>query len=200
MMADKKVTLDENGFAVEDGFIDVYNFNAETGEYTGKETEYLAKGVGIPANSCIIEPPETKAGIVPVFNEGKWQEVQDYRGEVVYSIKDGAAITVNKLGDYPEDTTKLAPKTQYDKWNGKKWVEDSESLKIGQIAEAAIKKEVLIQEANDYMNQRQWPGKAAIGRLKGSELEQYGFWLDYLDALSEIDVNLAPDITWPGKP
>lgn len=199
-MADKKISLDENNLAVDAGYIEVYNFNAETGEYTGKEKEYLAKGVGIPANSCIIEPPETQPGTVPVFYGGKWQVLPDHRGEVVYSIKDGSSVTVTEIGDYPEETTTLAPETQHDKWNGKEWVEDSQSLKLGQIAEADTRKEVLIHEANDYMNQRQWPGKAAIGRLKGDELTQYGLWLDYLDALSEVDVNLAPDIKWPEMP
>ncbi len=31
------------------------------------------------------------------------------------------------------------------------------------------------------MNSKQWPGKAAIGRLKGEELAQYNLWLDYLE-------------------
>ncbi|EOQ8240997.1 tail fiber assembly protein, partial [Escherichia coli] len=41
------------------------------------------------------------------------------------------------------------------------------------IALAELKKGKLINEANEHMNSRQWPGKAAIGRLKGEELAQY---------------------------
>lgn len=58
----------------------------------------------------------------------------------------------------------------------------------------------LIDAANAYMNNKQWPGKAAIGRLKGDELAQYNLWLDYLDALDVLDTSTAPDITWPEKP
>ncbi|WP_139059164.1 tail fiber assembly protein, partial [Escherichia coli] len=47
---------------------------------------------------------------------------------------------------------------------------------------------------------KQWPGKAAIGRLKGEELAQYNLWLDYLDALELVDTSSAPDIEWPTPP
>ena len=49
-------------------------------------------------------------------------------------------------------------------------------------------------------NTHQWPGKAAIGRLKGEELAQYNSWLDYLDALELVDISGAPDIEWPTPP
>jgi len=57
-----------------------------------------------------------------------------------------------------------------------------------------------INHANDYMNNKQWPGKAAIGRLKGDDLAQYNLWLDYLDALEEVDISDAPNVNWPSLP
>ncbi|HCR1893061.1 TPA: tail fiber assembly protein, partial [Enterobacter asburiae] len=54
--------------------------------------------------------------------------------------------------------------------------------------------------ANDFMNSRQWPGKAAIGRLRGDDLTQYNLWLDYLDALEAVDTSSAPNIGWPTSP
>lgn len=57
-----------------------------------------------------------------------------------------------------------------------------------------------IDAANDFMNSKQWPGKAAIGRLKGDELVNYNLWLDYLDALYVVEVTAAPDIGWPTTP
>lgn len=68
------------------------------------------------------------------------------------------------------------------------------------VAAAERETQSLIAQANDYMNNKQWPGKAAIGRLKGDELTQYGLWLDYLDALDAVDTATAPDIAWPEKP
>lgn len=69
-----------------------------------------------------------------------------------------------------------------------------------EIAEAEGMKSILIEQANEYMNSKQWPGKAAIGRLKGEELAQYNLWLDYLDALELVDTSSAPDIEWPTPP
>ncbi|WP_154825883.1 tail fiber assembly protein [Enterobacter hormaechei] len=68
------------------------------------------------------------------------------------------------------------------------------------VEEAIAKKNSLIMSANEFMNGKQWPGKAAIGRLKGEELAQYNLWLDYLDALEAIDTASAPDIKWPTLP
>lgn len=68
------------------------------------------------------------------------------------------------------------------------------------IAGAEAEKQKRIDSANDYMNSKQWPGKAAIGRLKGDELIQYNLWLDYLDALEVINTSSAPDIDWPIQP
>ncbi|AWJ01119.1 tail fiber assembly protein [Escherichia coli] len=69
-----------------------------------------------------------------------------------------------------------------------------------QIAAAELEKQQLIDRVNEYINSKQWPGKAAIGRLKGEELAQYNLWLDYLDALEMVDISSAPDIEWPTPP
>lgn len=68
------------------------------------------------------------------------------------------------------------------------------------IAEAEREKQQRIDAANDFMNSKQWPGKAVIGRLKGDELAQYILWLDYLDALEAVDTSSAQDIEWPTPP
>ncbi|EPZ2387864.1 tail fiber assembly protein, partial [Escherichia coli] len=74
------------------------------------------------------------------------------------------------------------------------WADIPPPTREEQIASAETKKQQLINQANDYMNSRQWVGKAAIGRLKGEELAQYNLWLDYLDALELVDTSSAPDI------
>lgn len=72
-----------------------------------------------------------------------------------------------------------------------------EKTKEQLIQEAELEKEGRIRAANDFINSKQWPGKAAIGRLKGDELEQYNLWLDYLDTLDAVDTSTAPEIDWP---
>lgn len=61
-------------------------------------------------------------------------------------------------------------------------------------------KKCRIDQANEYMNSKQWPGKAAMGRLKDLDKAQYNAWLDYLDALDAVDTSSAPDIDWPIPP
>lgn len=68
------------------------------------------------------------------------------------------------------------------------------------IADADAEKQARISQANEYMNSKQWPGKAAIGRLKGDELSLYNLWLDYLDELESIDISTTLTICWPSKP
>ncbi|EAV1591710.1 tail fiber assembly protein [Salmonella enterica] len=65
------------------------------------------------------------------------------------------------------------------------------------VVEVEREKQRRIDAANEFMNSKQWPGKAAIGRLKGDELVQYNLWLDYLEALEELKPTSAPDIKWP---
>lgn len=68
------------------------------------------------------------------------------------------------------------------------------------VAQAEVERKNRIGVANDFMNSRQWPGKAAIGRLRGDDLTQYNLWLDYLDALEAVDTSSAPNIGWPTSP
>lgn len=67
-------------------------------------------------------------------------------------------------------------------------------------AAAELGKQRRIDEASVYMNSKQWPGKAVMGRLKDKEKAQYNEWLDYLDELEAVDTSTAPDINWPEKP
>ncbi len=80
------------------------------------------------------------------------------------------------------------------------WADIPPPTREEQIASTETKKQQLINQANEYINSKQWPGKASIGRLKGEELAQYNLWLDYLDALELVDTSGAPDIEWPTPP
>ncbi|MNY80611.1 Caudovirales tail fiber assembly protein [compost metagenome] len=68
------------------------------------------------------------------------------------------------------------------------------------MAAADAEKQSKINKANEYINSKQWPGKAAMGRLSDAEKAKYNEWLDYLDALEAVDTSSAPDIDWPTPP
>ena len=197
-----KAELNKELIATVAGNITVFNYDGETREYLSSSVEYLAQGVGIPANSCIDEPGEKKEGfaICRTADFTAWEYVADHRGETVYSTETGEALAITVPGDYLENTTTVAPATSYDTWNGSEWVTDMEAQNAGNVAAVKAEKQYRIDQANVYMNSKQWPGKAAIGRLKGEELDQYGLWLDYLDALEAVDTSNAPDINWPVPP
>ena len=129
-----------------------------------------------------------------------------------YSQKENGFFT--DLNKAPSDAVEITT----DEWlllldgqdNGMKIVSNQEGYPVlteqpplskeNLIALVELKKRKLINEANEHMNSGQWPGKAAIGRLKGEELAQYNLWLDYLDALELVDPSSAPDIEWPTPP
>ncbi|EJJ4035044.1 tail fiber assembly protein [Salmonella enterica] len=194
--------LNSELIAIASGEITVFNFDGETREYLSESVETLAVGVGIPANSCIDAPGNKKEGFVicRTANFTAWEYVSDHRGETVYSTETGEAYIISLPGDYPEKTTILAPATPYDTWDGSKWVTDANAQHLADVASAKADKQSRIDKANDYINSKQWPGKAAIGRLKVDELAQYNLWLDYLDALEAVKPSSAPDIKWPTPP
>lgn len=80
------------------------------------------------------------------------------------------------------------------------WVDVPPPTREELVANTEAEKRHRIDQANDYMNGKQWPGKAALGRLKGDELVRYNEWLDYLDALEAVDSTTDAEIIWPEQP
>jgi hypothetical protein len=102
------------------------------------------------------------------------------------------------IGTDGELTLSDSKPSQWHTWDSEtnEWVISTDA----QIKLADDEKSRLTQGANDYINSKQWPGKAAMGRLKDTEKALYNLWLDYLDALEAVDTSKAPDITWPTPP
>ncbi|MFX2588548.1 tail fiber assembly protein [Enterobacter roggenkampii] len=102
------------------------------------------------------------------------------------------------IGTDGELTLSDSKPSQWHTWDSdtNEWVISTDA----QIKLADDEKSRLTQGANDYINSKQWPGKAAMGRLKDTEKAQYNLWLDYLDELEAVDTSTAPDIIWPEAP
>jgi len=193
-----KVTLDKNGLAKSAGTLTIYNFDAVSGEFTGSSDEFLAQGVGLPANACITEPPATEAGRVAFYRDGSWLDVADHRGETVYSVTDGAAILIDVPGDYPADTTPLKPATAWDKWDGEKWVTDPAEEKAAAIKEAIERKALLITEANSTT--QAWQTQLRLDMITDADKASLMAWMKYVQDVQAVNIHEAPDITWPQKP
>lgn len=182
------------------GDITVFNYDGETREYLSSSVEYLAVGVGLPANSCTDSPGESKEGFA-IFRTADftaWEYVADHRGETVYSTETGDAMMVSLPGDYPEGTTTLAPSTPYDTWNGSEWVTDTEAQQAAEVEAAEQQKATLLIEAQATISL--WQTELQLGSISDEDKASLIAWMNYIKAVQAVDTSKAPDITWPDKP
>ncbi|HEB1540014.1 TPA: tail fiber assembly protein [Escherichia albertii] len=193
--------LNNEFIAVQEGNIIVYNYNSETREYISASTEFLAVGVGIPAYSCLDAPGTHKAGyaICRSADLNSWEYVPDHRGETVYNTETGEAKEITVPGDYPENTTNIAPLTSYDKWDGEKWVTDTEAQHSAAVDAAEAQRQSLIDTAMASISLIQLKLQAGR-RLTQTENTRLNAVLDYIDAVTATDTSTAPDVIWPELP
>lgn len=193
--------LNNKFIATKAGEITVYNYDSETREYISASIEYLAVGVGIPAYSCLDAPGTHKAGyaICRSADFNSWEYVPDHRGEVVYNTETGESKEITAPGDYPDNTTTIAPLTPYDKWNSEKWVTDTEAQHSAAVDAAEAQRQSLMDTAMASINLIQL--KLQAGRsLTQAETNRLNTVLNYIDAVTATDTSTAPDIIWPVFP
>ena len=194
-----KPVFDENGLAKEAGEIRCYYYDAVTFEYTGWSDEYIHVGVSMPGHSTDIEPGDEVAGKIPVFTGIGWEQQEDYRGETVYSTESGDTSMVDYIGPIKNGFTSTAPSTPYDKWDGEKWVTDSEAQHGAAVDAAEAQRQSLIDAAMASISLIQL--KLQAGRkLTQAETTLLNAVLDYIDAVTATDTSTAPDIIWPEQP
>ncbi|HCB7199023.1 TPA: tail fiber assembly protein, partial [Escherichia coli] len=128
-----------------------------------------------------------------------WEYVPDHRGEIVYNTETGDAKEITAPGDYPENTTIIAPLTPYDKWDGEKWVTDTEAQHSAAVEAAEAQRQSLIDTAMASISLIQL--KLRAGRnLTQAETARLNAALDYIDAVEATDTSTAPDVIWPELP
>lgn len=198
MMAE--AILDENMIATSAGDITVFNYDGDTREFLSSSVEYLAIGVGLPANSCIDAPGEGKEGfaICRTADFTAWEYVADHRGETVYDTETGESEIVSLPGDYPEGTTTLKPATPYDTWNGSEWVTDTEAQHAAEVDAAEQQKAALLLEAQATISL--WQTELQLGIISDEDKASLIAWMNYIKAVQAVDTSKAPDITWPTPP
>ncbi|HHA1475673.1 TPA: tail fiber assembly protein [Enterobacter roggenkampii] len=195
-----KATLNKNGIATKAGDMTVYNFDGETLEYLSASVEFLAVGVGIPANSCTDAPVDEQSGfaICRTVSFDGWDYVIDHRGETVYDTETGQPVEITGLGDYPDNVTTFEPLTPYDRWNGSEWVTDADAQKSGQVLEAEQQKSALLAEAQGTISL--WQTELQLGIISDDDKASLIMWMKYIQTLNAVDTSTAPGIEWPVKP
>ncbi|ELN4640271.1 tail fiber assembly protein [Escherichia coli] len=195
-----KAELNQDMIATVAGEITVYNYDGETREYLSSTVEYLAVGVGIPANSCIDEPGKNNEGfaICRTADLSSWEYITDHRGQTVYSTETMQQLEVMALGDYPESTTPDAPASPYDKWDGEKWVTDSDAKHQGDIADAEQHRQMLLAQVDELSSD--WRVELMLGDISEENKKKLSSWMAYKTAVKAVDVSTAPDVSWPVQP
>jgi hypothetical protein len=190
----------ENGTALQDGMVIVYNADPLTGEFVGVTQEYIAAGVGLPALSCLVAPPDAERGFVArLLADGSgWELVTDNRGQTAYRKATREAVSVRDIGPLDDALTLDAPATAYDVWQGSGWVTDTVAQKAAQENEAEALRAAKIQEVNTTT--QLWQTQLALGMISDANKAKLIKWMTYADQLQAVDVTLAPYVVWPEKP
>ncbi|HHR6147196.1 TPA: tail fiber assembly protein, partial [Providencia alcalifaciens] len=94
--------------------------------------------------------------------------------------------------------TMLEPKTEFDVWNGKKWVLNKTEQKAHRVAQAENEKISRIDEANNTINYLK--DALDVGLGDDTDERQLIEWKKYRVLLNRVDTSTAPDVTFPEKP
>lgn len=164
----------------------IHHFAASTGEYlsTGEaDPSPLEPGVFLlPAHATTLTPPKARKGMAVVFADGKWQQVEDHRGETIFSTADGMPAIQATLGPVAEGYTTTARPSAVHVWQGGAWTVDPDLHAAARRAE----RDALLA-ASDWTQLPDNP----LGTDARSA------WRDYRQALRDLD--MAGD-DWPTPP
>ncbi len=118
--------------------MNIYHYDCRTGEYLGQGVarhDPLESKPLIPRLATTAPPPEEQLGHARCWVDGGWQQVEDHRGEVLYSTVSGERREWSELGTVPEIWTADAP-GEHQVWDAKAgaWVDDPVTRAIARRA------------------------------------------------------------------
>ncbi|MFV8797145.1 tail fiber assembly protein, partial [Yersinia sp. LJYL362] len=189
----------KDGNSLEAGIVTVYNVAPVTNEYIWKSEEYLPIGVGVPAHSYIDKPPVTSQGfaICRTAKGDGWEYIADHRGEMRFSTVTKKPLIITELGDYPANTTDIAP-AEFEQWDGNKWVSD-EAARIAAIRQTAASKKAELKAVAD--SEIEWRQDAVDDKSASTkEIADLAAWRKYRLALMRVDTSNPLEIEWPVAP
>lgn len=115
-----------------------YSYNPETLEYIGPPHECKISPrdgeIVYPAFSTLSIPPSVKKGEVVIFNNGKWDIVEDHRSELIYNKLTGELAIMTGIGKIPKEYTTQKP-PEDSKWEDGKWVVDEKKSNLNKYNE-----------------------------------------------------------------
>lgn len=197
MSGDIKAVFDSNLIATQAGSVQVFHFDLNTREFIGIEEVYIPLGVGIPASTCLDEPPVQNEYQVAVRSEdnSSWTVTDNFRGITVYDLQTLASHVITELGPIPDTVTTSAPSTPYDKWDGSAWVTDADAQHTADVAAANVQKKQMINEVSADISILQ--DAVNLNMATGDEKSRLTALQAYRVLLNRVETSLAPDISWP---
>jgi hypothetical protein len=193
--------FDKNGLAVVEGWAEVYLCHAQTREFLGKSYDRVPLGFSVVADAYLDAPELPKSTDIAVCRapDGQsWGHQPDYRGKRVYHTETRQAMEIGYIGELKPEHTLQAPATEFDQWNGNKWVTDTVALHQHATQQAENLRQSLLYEAEEHI--RQLERKKRLAMASEQEIVLLNAWEIYSIRLSEVDCTTAPDIHWPEQP
>ena len=189
--------LNKNGLTIKAGWAIIYNVDTK-GEFSQATYQYLPVGVGLPAHAYLEAPKNVQDNQAIIHNGQQWTYPTDLRGTKIYSTETGAETTMQEVGEIPEGYTTLQPSSEFDSWDGEKWVLDTEKQHQNDIDEATSQKKQLLSKATEQISYLQDAVDLQIATEQETQL--LAEWKKYRALLNRIDVQQAPNIDWPKQP
>lgn len=190
------IQFDSAGFATADGKVKVY-VTDENGLLLGEAMAQISAGTSLPAFSYMDPPPNFGEGeAVKRSSDGhQWVTVPDHRGKTVYAKDGSGKKDIVEVGEIPEECTLLRPLTVFDKWDGAKWVTNTEAEKAAQVVENTHRKAALIAEATAMIAPLQDAKDG--GYIDDEDIPALTDWQKYRYALTKVD---PANPSWPERP
>ncbi|HEK2814951.1 TPA: tail fiber assembly protein [Proteus mirabilis] len=197
----QKGKIGDNGLAEIAGWVKCYLAHPITREYMGATMENVMFDVSLSAGAYLDEPPlpEKENQAVRRREDGStWEIVDDCRGLTAYNTQTKQPIIIDFMGPLPESLTLLKPNSEFDKWDGKNWIVDTEAQKAALITQIKQEKSQRLDEADNIITYLQ--EAVDVDLATEEEATALQKWKKYRVLLNRVDISTAPDIEWPEKP
>jgi hypothetical protein len=199
MTEETSIEMGADGFFVKSGFTTIYPYSETTKESFGPYRAWVSEGGGLPAHSTLIKPPEKVLNKAYIFNGKGWDTVPDFRGVVVYNIQTKKRTVISDFGDLPANTTTAAPATEFDVWDGEKWIKDEQAELESKISVVRQEKIRLLRMTDKYIERVQDMLDFDMSDDESADKKLIKDWKRYRIQLGKIDVTILP-VVWPDQP
>lgn len=194
--------FDENGLSTQSGWAKVYRADHLTREYIGyADMDNVPYRASVAADAYLdapVIPTEKNVAIVRSDDGKSWINKPDYRGQDAFNTKTGEKVTISNIGEIPEGLTFKKPATEFDQWNGSKWVTNKDLLHKHEVKLCEDKKLYLLSLSESQISMLE--RKVKLGMATNEETEKLKEWEVYSVNLSNVDTSKAPDVEFPVEP